>query len=126
MTRHAYRHAAAIIIGAPAWRGTAIRNGSAFVVEQDGAHFLGTAWHVIAHWLKIRNRVKDLLFQIGDALIDPGQSLVWKDGHADMLFYRPRPSSLPIYQSLFVRLERVGHLRDRSAASMYSCLAALR
>jgi hypothetical protein len=91
MTKYAYRRAAAIMIGAPAWRGTAIRSGSALVVEQDGAHFLGTAWHVIAYWLKIRRRVKDLVFQVADALIDPAQALVWKDESADIAFLSLTP-----------------------------------
>jgi hypothetical protein len=86
MTQYAYQHAAAVIIGAPPSRGRAIRNGSAFVIEQDGRYFLGTAWHVVAYWLKLRRRIKDLLFQVADALIDPGHSLVWKDEKADIAF----------------------------------------
>ena len=86
MTEYAYRRAGAIIIGAPAWKGRAIRSGSAFVVEQDGTHFLGTAWHVVAYWLRIRSRVNDLVFQVADALIDPTRSLVWKDETSDIAF----------------------------------------
>jgi len=86
MTQYAYRRAAAIIIGAPVWRGKAIRSGSAFVIEQNGSHYLGTAWHVVAYWLKIRRRVKDLVFQVGEALLDPSQALVWKDEAADIAF----------------------------------------
>ncbi len=86
MTQYAYRRAAAIIIGAPAWRGKAIRSGSAFLIEQNGAHFLGTAWHVVAYWLEIRKRVKDLVFQVAEALLDPSQALIWKDEAADIAF----------------------------------------
>ena len=94
MTEYAYRRAAAIGIGAPPSRGTAMRNGSAFLIQQDGAHFLGTAWHVVAYWLKIHKRVKHLLFQVADALIDPEQSVVWRDEVADLAFLSLSPQQV--------------------------------
>lgn len=88
ITQFVFRRAAAICIGAPPSRGNAIRNGSAFLIQQDGHHYLGTAWHVVEYWFRIKKCVPDLLFQVGDVSIDPAASLAWKDVSADLAFLR--------------------------------------
>ena len=88
MTKFVFRHAAAVIVSPPPSTGRAVNNGSGFVVALKGRYYLGTAWHVVEHWLERVSLGEQVLFQVGDALLEPRESIAWKDEENDLVFLR--------------------------------------
>lgn len=86
MTQMAYRHAGAVIIGLPPSRNPVLSNGSCFILKLRGCYYLGTAWHVVASYLKRRSGGEPVLFEVRDASLHPERSVVWKDEENDIVF----------------------------------------
>ena len=88
MTKFVFRHAAAVNVSPPPSVGGELHSGSGFVIERGGLSYLGTAWHVVERWLDLVGRGQNVLFQVRDALLDPRESIAWKDEDNDLVFLR--------------------------------------
>jgi S1-C subfamily serine protease len=85
----AFSHCAGIVIAPPpGCRPGRLNTGSGFVLSLDGAHFLGTANHVVESWFQRTSDGEHLLFQAGGADIAPKGRVAWRDEVADVAFLR--------------------------------------
>lgn len=88
LSRMVYRHTTAVLLAPPDAPDGRMRNGSGFVLRVDGQHYLGTAWHVVEEWHRRRSAGEPILFQVGDAGLDPSTALAWNDQPSDVAFLR--------------------------------------
>ncbi len=66
-----------------------MRNASGFSLRLPGGLYLGTAWHVVEHWINRRAQDVPVLLQLADTVaIDPQASIAWRDEVNDIVFMR--------------------------------------
>ncbi len=89
LNRYAYRHVVPILLAPPAAPEGGMHNASGFLLRLPNGVYLGTAWHVVQHWIDQRARGAQVLFQLSDTVaINPQDSLAWHDAPNDLAFMR--------------------------------------
>lgn len=86
MSRYVYRHATSVLIAGRPGGNARIRNGSGFILKQNGRRYLGTAWHVVESWQHRVSAGEDVQFQVGTAVLNPDPTRIWADPPNDIAF----------------------------------------
>ena len=87
LNRYAFRHAVPILLAPPEAGENDLRNASGFFVRLPAGLYLGTAWHVVQHWIERRAEGVPLLFQVSDdVVLDPEACMAWRDEEHDIVF----------------------------------------
>ncbi len=85
----AFRRCAGVLIAPPPGKALgAVNNGSAFILHIGAAYYLGTAWHVVAHWIRRTDDGEHVLFQVGGVNLAPRGRIVWASESDDVAFLR--------------------------------------